>query len=835
MSTFNTKTSFLRLGVLISVLLPTFLAATVYLSLPYTAYAVITSASQLSTGCLTNPSTCSAEENAFLDSQQATFNSPANNQGQAAQLANQGANASSTRNGPPAASVCDGFISCIMWLPNALFKGVVTLLAGFLIYLSTWVLSISALLFNWLIENTIIQFGTFYGTIKVAVETAWTAFRDIANILIIGIFTFVAISIIVGLKEYGQKKMIAHVLIVAVLINFSLLFTKMIIDASNYTAAQIYTAAALGGTNTVGQGGGAVGATGTATKYGIAEQFMYLLGVQTFSNSFKLVNDTANANGAAGGGIALLHGILVMTVLLGAAMVLFYGSFLLVSRMIMLIFLMVTASIAVGSSLIPGWGGGNYGWKAWKNSLVWCVTLAPMLMILLWMTLNVAGAIRGASTGTLGESLSNPASGTNISALFSYVLVLGLLFTTFKVSSMWASKIGGFSMAAMVPALGVAGMGRLAGLLGKNTVGRAAGSLSRRAESIAARNDGKGFVRSALYGGLAKQVQKQLEKPTKRDFNIMNTKFGKDITGIAGLKGGLAGETKGKGVEGDDKAAAEAYAKRSEKAAEIQQKDLAKDEKAIREQAAREVADLPENKEKQRLMREAQKTAEKQLEESKKTREENEAGHKAALKEAEKQVEVSKSAGEKIVKESEQNMKTIVSQLERDKEYTPEGSDQRKNMESQIAAARAEHDAAMNREEKNINDAHAAVARIQSLQKAEVDAEEGHKKTLADIAEQNNAFEAKIKTDGVKAGDKAYAEAQKNVSVNEIAGRLVPDRLTNITGKTADNDRLTALTRKHLKESGEEKAIKKLIKQQDDASKKSEAEKKPEADKPADH
>src|SRR3990167_10316365 len=234
---------------------------------------------------------------------------------------------------------CTGIVSCIMALPVALWDAAVTLLAGTLIEISRWFLIIAGTLFNWLVENTIIQFGAWYLTIKGAVETAWTAFRDIANIFIIGIFTYVAISIILGLKDFGQKKMIASVLIVAVLINFSLLFTKMVIDVSNYTAAQIYTAAALGGTASTQ--GGQAGAATPGTSYGIATQFMNLLGVGTFGDAFKVVDNTAQAKDS--GWAALLHGILVMAVILGAAMVLFYGCFLLISRMIMLIFLMVTA------------------------------------------------------------------------------------------------------------------------------------------------------------------------------------------------------------------------------------------------------------------------------------------------------------------------------------------------------------------------------------------------------------------------------------------------------------------------------------------------------------
>lgn len=430
-------------------------------------------------------------------------------------------------------------------LGDCLVRSFVSFTTGSLIYMSTWVLAAAASLFNWVTDKTIIQFGAFYqATIKTAVETAWTAFRDIANIFIIGIFTFVAISIILGLKEFGQKRMIASVLIVAVLLNFSLLFTKIVIDASNFAAAQIYTAAALG--SSTGTQGAAVGSATTATKYGIAEQFMYLLGVGTFADARKLVDDTAEAKDS--GWVALLHGILVMLVVLGAALVLFYGSFLLVSRMIMLIFLLVTAAIAVASYLIPEWGGSSYGFKAWKSSLIWAAAFAPMLMILLWMTLNVSYAIKGTSKATLGAALSNPTGGENTAALFTYVLVLGLLFATFKLSSKWANKIGGFSWAAFLPALGVGIGARVAAFAGRQTFGRAGMYVGDKLQSKAKATDNAAARRLYDFGA------QRFKSVGKRDFNLMRTPLGTDMQKIAGIKklDTLAGKDL-KGFEGVQK------------------------------------------------------------------------------------------------------------------------------------------------------------------------------------------------------------------------------------------------------------------------------------------
>src|SRR3989344_1086488 len=84
--------------------------------------------------------------------------------------------------------------------------------------IGAWVLTVSGMLFNFLVDHTIIEFKvSIIDRVGDGIDVTWTAFRDIANIVIIGMFTFIAISLILGIKEYGERKMIARVLIVAVL------------------------------------------------------------------------------------------------------------------------------------------------------------------------------------------------------------------------------------------------------------------------------------------------------------------------------------------------------------------------------------------------------------------------------------------------------------------------------------------------------------------------------------------------------------------------------------------------------------------------------------------
>jgi hypothetical protein len=100
----------------------------------------------------------------------------------------------------------------------------------------SWLVTAAGMFFNWSIKVTVINFtGLFYTpAVNEAVGQVWTNLRDLANIFIIGLFVFIAISIILGLQEFGQKKLIARVVVVAILINFSFLFTQIAINASNF-------------------------------------------------------------------------------------------------------------------------------------------------------------------------------------------------------------------------------------------------------------------------------------------------------------------------------------------------------------------------------------------------------------------------------------------------------------------------------------------------------------------------------------------------------------------------------------------------------------------------
>ena len=91
----------------------------------------------------------------------------------------------------------------------------------------------------------ILDFFVYYSTNSSSytnefVSQAWGAVRDIANIFFIITLLYIAIKTILGLNVTDNKRLVGAVIIVALIINFSLFTTKVVIDTSNILAKVFY-------------------------------------------------------------------------------------------------------------------------------------------------------------------------------------------------------------------------------------------------------------------------------------------------------------------------------------------------------------------------------------------------------------------------------------------------------------------------------------------------------------------------------------------------------------------------------------------------------------------
>jgi hypothetical protein len=660
-----------------------------------------------------------------------------------------------TTNQPPAnGSWCEGWLKAAN--PMCWVRGISVAGSMAVIYISGLILGIAGALMNASIELTTVGFDSqIYARIQPGIEAVWTVFRDIANIVIIGMFTFIALTMILGIEKFNARQMVAKVLLIAILINFSLLFTRLIIQSSNFVAIQFYKAAQFGAETS-----SALGAAASFGNYttGISGKFGQLMGVtsplQTGDALWK-----AELGWWDPGVMTLALGMLTSVVMVAAALMFFYIAFLLIARSLLFIFLLITSSLAFASYLVPNGGGfAGYGWDSWWKSLLKNAVFAPLLFMLLWATIQIGTGIKAISgSGTIGGLLGDPSKGGNINALFSYILILGMLYVSVKIASKFAHEIGGFNYAALAPAYGAGLLGRLGGVFMRNTAGRGA---TRIGESLQKKSQDQS--RSLLSRQLYDFGSQQMKQVAKRDFNLMRGQLGHEIQGTAGVKklDAIAGKAV-KGFEGAEKARAEAFAEKADRM-KLSDDDL----KKMRSNAAEAVLASntglgKENKDAQAIRDESQKA-----------------------------LEAMRTQQKDAMDDFSRNIGTLSNTLARARtEAVSAGrdpsSDRRvKNLEKELQDQRARRDSEMRSQQERIKtaDERARNARVQH--------ERVQEKIQAHVAETI----------------KDTAALAKDVAHNRFTNALF--RATGIS--TPDNDKLAKMAAKAVGDKGKKQRLKDL-------------------------
>src|SRR3989338_10302 len=150
------------------------------------------------------------------------------------------------------------------------------------------------------------------------IDTAWKTIRDVANMGFIFVLLYAAIQTILGIGS-DTKKLIVNIIVVAILINFSLFFTKVVIDASNILAITFYDAIAPE-------------ALRSDRSLGLSGSLMEPLRIQSL---WKITTDTFN------GKQLIIIGVMGTIVYLIAAFVFFAVAIMFVIRFVVLIFVMI--------------------------------------------------------------------------------------------------------------------------------------------------------------------------------------------------------------------------------------------------------------------------------------------------------------------------------------------------------------------------------------------------------------------------------------------------------------------------------------------------------------
>jgi hypothetical protein len=401
-------------------------------------------------------------------------------------------------------------------------------------------------LLNIVIENTVLitGFSTLYKTLGPLVQQVWTLIRDLANIAIIGIFVFIAIAIILGLKEYGQKKLIANVLVVAILINFSFLFTRIIINMSNALSDNIYNQLILKNLKAAPS----ATSSNVPRPAGIGNQFLNDLKITEAGGAGYVGNGMIKTyNSHRDLGALFMHIFIAGFVALVAGLALLYIAFLLIVRFVTLVVLLTISAAAFASYLLPSTQDAM--WNKWWNALIKNSLSAPILFVFLWMALMFSdgttkilitenAANKDANYSAISTTVNSATTGPALSLLLNYILVLGFLFAGVQLANSLTSSLSKRVVAA-VPAIGI---GAASTAMGYPIAFGAAWRMRRNKKALdnelgKPEPDGKRLAR------LSNAISRN-DALSKKDWNPLNSKAGKMMAKIPGLGGIAAGQFK---------------------------------------------------------------------------------------------------------------------------------------------------------------------------------------------------------------------------------------------------------------------------------------------------
>lgn len=325
------------------------------------------------------------------------------------------------------------------------------------------ILPVFARIFEWsatLLDYTLTlsvgttQSDTIFTKASDAISTGWTTMRDLVNIFFIFILLYVSISTILQTAGHTAKDMLRKIIIAALLVNFSLFFTRLAIDAGNYLAVGLYNK------------------TSQITGTSISSYFVDKSQFGKFYDKNPNVNQEAGAKLLSNTTPRLISAVSRTILVFLLIWVFIMVAIIFIARAIILLFLMILSPIGFVGGLLPITE--QYS-KQWRDELLNQVLVAPIFYLFLYMIVLIMQSFASNPLATASAATDNESLNTSLNLITSFAIVFGLIYiaakATKKFSGAFGEAIGGVIKSGIGLAVGAATGG--ASLALRGTVGRA--------------------------------------------------------------------------------------------------------------------------------------------------------------------------------------------------------------------------------------------------------------------------------------------------------------------------------------------------------------------------
>lgn len=421
-----------------------------------------------------------------------------------------------------------------------------------------WVAGAMSVILNYAVQDLVVGMGLLVGNLT-GITDAWVVLRDIANVFLLFLTIFIGIATILNLSSWNYKQLLWKVVIAALFVNFSLFFTKIVIDVSNLAATELYSLLLQ---QRPGLGAACLQSI-TAADFsdsecisdGVAGAFWEQMRLATFYDNTKVAPDVAVDISMRMVWVGLLGFILFLV----AAFIFGAAAFLLIGRFVILVLLMILSPIAFVAWVTKVSGSGSKWWRTLLSQSFF----APAIFLMWWIALKIMEGLNTRYVLGTGESFSGSAIMTmsGIALLFYFIMVMGFL-----IASLIIAKNMGAAGATMAMNTGKSwskSAGFYAGAKAGNMTAGTLSYISRRTVGAAADRAGnsewlknKARSSSSVSRFLARGTRNRLEGVAESSMDIRNTpgiaKTAQKYAGAATGKGGYK-EWKKKKIEEEEK------------------------------------------------------------------------------------------------------------------------------------------------------------------------------------------------------------------------------------------------------------------------------------------
>ncbi|MFA6050478.1 MAG: hypothetical protein WC761_04760 [Candidatus Paceibacterota bacterium] len=353
------------------------------------------------------------------------------------------------------------------------------------LWLVSFVVSLVGSVFDFVFDKTVRNIATTLKDLTV-IQTGWTVIRDLCNIFFIFILLWLGISTILGLNEHGVKHGLSRLIVAAILINFSLLFTQVVIDVPNMIAVTIYDKVTDGG----GWANGGRGLGSALFKIvdpeGIGNKMSQKAATETSSATVAAANQSNAAKFSATG--SPITTFLMMIIVYATVLFVFLAvCIIFIKRFIILIFLMIFSPLAFLGMAIPIHSLQHEAQHKFWNTLIKESFYAPIFILCFYVTIQVGVAF-------------NVEGAPIIETIFAFTVIIVMMIASLIIAEEMGVSGAGGAMTAFK------GMSQGAtGFVQSRTIGRVASTLINKADTgdklrdMAAGKYGSNWVSRGLY------------------------------------------------------------------------------------------------------------------------------------------------------------------------------------------------------------------------------------------------------------------------------------------------------------------------------------------------